>query len=298
MKVDHEQVWFLSGKKAIGYYNAGAGFPPFIPYPGAILEEGSGAAFATTQADNTLFYLSKNERGSLMAKRLSGINSSQRVSTHAVEFAWQQYAVSSDAVGWAYQENGHEFWVIYFPTANATWAYDISQDAWGQRGYWVKEAGIYIADRAMCHTLNFGKHLVGDWASGNIFDLSSNYYDDFGNIIRGNRRSPTIQKENKWLYYDEIEFVMETGLATAAPLLDGAGNPRPAQIMLRWSNDGGKSWSNTYYLSVGLPGQYELRVIKRMLGRGRKRLWDVSWTDPYPFVFTDAFVRASVEDAA
>jgi hypothetical protein len=294
---DHRELWFWSAKRAIGYYNAGAGFPVFIPIQGAEIEDGAGASFATVQADNAVLWLEQDERGSMVAKRLNGY-SGQRISTHAVELAWQQYKTNSDAVGWTYQEYGHTFWVIYFPAANATWVFDIAENQWHQRGFWVTQAGKYIADRAMCHTFNFGKHLVGDWASGIIYDLSSNYLDDDGNPIRGNRRSPTIQAQNKWIYFDEIEFVMETGLAPSSVLKDGAGNVRPAQIMLRWSNDGGKTWSNWYYLSVGLQGEYDKRVIKRMLGRARKRQWDVAWTDPYPYRFNDAFVRGSVEDAA
>lgn len=291
MKCDHRYAWFLSGKKSVAYYTAGAGFPPFIPVPGQFMENGSGATYATVQADNSIFWLDQDERGFMIARRL-GQQTGDRISTHAVEAAWQQYSTTSDAVGWTYQENGHTFWVIYFPIANKTWAYDISQGLWGERGYFITASGEYIADRAMCHTLNFGKHLVGDWASGNIYELSSNYYTHDGNPIRGNRRTPQTQKENKWVYFKQLEFVMGTGLQPSAVLLDGNGDPRPPQIMLRWSNDGGKTWSNTYFLSVGFLGEYEKRVIKRMLGRGRKRIWDVSWSDPYPYRFNDAFVEA------
>ena len=292
MICDHREVWFWGAKKALGYYNAGAGFPPFIPIQGAFMENGSGATFATKQADNAVFWLDQDERGFMVARRLNGY-AGDRISTHAVELAWQQYAVTSDAVGWTYQEQGHTFWAIYFPTANATWVYDISQNLWHQRAYFVTATGTYIADRAMCHTFNFGKHLVGDWASGNIYDLSSNYFDDAGNPIRGNRRSPTVSKENEWIYYEQLEFVMETGLAPSTPLFDGDGNPRPPQIMLRWSDDGGKTWSNTYFLSMGFVGEYNKRVIKRQLGRARKRLWDVAWTDPVAVRFNDAFIKAT-----
>lgn len=299
MICDHNECWFWSGKKALGYYvSAGLTFPPLIPIQDAFIENGSGATFATVQADNSILWLDQDERGFMVARRLNG-SSGDRISTHATELAWQGYVVSSDAVGWTYQENGHTFWVLYFPTANATWVFDLSQNLWHQRGFWMAGTGSYIADRAMCHTLNFGKHIVGDWATGNIYELSSKYYTDDVDIIRGNRRSPTIVKGNKYFYFDEIEFIMETGLAPAVPLFAGDGvTPRPAQIMLRWSNNGGKTWSNTYTLSVGLQGEYDLRVIKRMLGRARKRLWDVSWTDPYPFAFNDAVLRGSLEDAA
>ena len=291
MICDHREVWFWGNKKATGYYNAGAGFPPFIPIQGAFMENGAGATFATVQADNSVFWLDQDERGSMVARTIEWLCGGSGFDA-CTELAWQQYAVTSDAVGWTYQEQGHTFWVIYFPTANATWVYDISQNLWHQRGYFETATGGYIADRAMSHTFNFGKHLVGDWASGNIYDLSSNYYDDDGNPIRGNRRTPTTSKENQWVYFEQIEFVMETGLAPSVELFDGDGNQRPAQIMLRWSNDGGKTFSNWYFLSVGMVGEYDKRVIKRMLGRARKRLWDVAWTDPYPYRFNDAFLKA------
>ena len=289
---DHREPWMWSAKKAIGYYNAGAGFPVFIPIQGAFMESGAGATFATVQADNSVFWLDQDERGFMVARRLNGY-AGDRVSTHATELAWQQYKTTQDAVGWTYQEYGHTFWVIDFPTADATWVYDISQGLWHQRGYWVAANGTYIMDRAICHTLNFGKHLIGDWASGTIYELSSKYLDDDGAAIRGNRRTPTVSDENRWAYFDQIEFVMETGLPPAVPLFDGNGVSRPAQLMLRWSDNGGKTWSNWYYLSIGFQGQYDIRVIKRMLGRARKRLWDVAWTDPYPYRFNDAYLRAS-----
>lgn len=291
MKVEHRYVWFMSGKKSVAYYNAGAGFPVFIPVQGEFLESGAGAMSATVLLDNTLFVLDQDERGYMVARRLG----QGRVSTHAVELAWQQYATASDAVGWTYQEYGHSFWVIYFPTANKTWAYDVATGLWHERGYWMSAAGFYVADRAMCHTFNFGKHLVGDWGSGNIYILSSDYTTDDGNPIRGLRRTPTVAKENKWVYFKQIEFVMETGLPTEVPIYEADGvTLRPAKIQLRWSDNGGKTWSNWYDLSVGLVGEYDLRVIKRMLGRGRKRLWEVAWSDPYPYRFNDAFIEAEV----
>lgn len=299
MAVLFRYVWFFSAKKAIAYYNAGAGFPPFIPVQGELLENGAGATFASIQADNDLYWLEQNEGGFMVARSMQ----QGRISTHAIELAWQNYTVTSDAVAWWYQEQGHVFILWYFPTANATWCYDVTESrktsvpAWSQRGYFVTASGQYIADRAMCHTLNFGKHIVGDWASGNIYELSLKYLTDDGNPIRGNRRTPTVSKENQWLYFRQLEFVLETGISPQPPLTDGLGNPRGAQLMLKWSNDGGKTWSNTYFLDCGQAGQYNIRVIKRMLGRARKRVWDVSWVDPVPWRFNEAYLQLEQEAA-
>lgn len=290
MICDHREPWFYSGKKAIGYYNAGAGFPVFIPIQGAFIENGSGATFATVQLDNAILWLDQDERGNMVARRLNGYVG-DRISTHAVEQAWQKYTVTSDAVGWTYQLDGHSFWVIYFPTANATWAYDVSTNFWHERGSWVQESGTYIADRAMSHTFNFGMHLVGDPFSGTVYQLTNDVHTEAGNILRGFRRSETTADDNKWVYFQQIEFLPETGLTPDFPLTDGDGNPRPAQLMLRWSNDAGRTWSNTYTLSVGFPGEFDKRVIKRMLGRGRKRVWEVSWSDPIAWRFASAFLE-------
>ena len=299
MDLDHRYVWFFSAKKAVAYYNSGAGFPVFIPVQGEFLQIGSGATFGTVAAGDDLFWLEQNEGGVMVARSMR----KGRVSTHAIEQVWQNYAKNSDAVAWWYQEQGHTFVIWYFPTANATWVYDTSESdlaqipLWHQRGYFVSQSGQYVADRAMCHTENFGKHIVGDWASGNIYQLSSQFLTDDGNPIRGNRRTPTLSDENRMLYFKQIQFVLETGLAPQPPLQDGLGNPRPVQLMLRWSNDGGKTWSNWYELSCGFAGEYNVRVIKRMLGRARKRIWDVAWTDPVPWRFTDAFIEVEPEAA-
>lgn len=304
MKVNVRTIQFSSAKKSVWYYNSGAGFPVFIPIQGAFAEVGSAATFSMTQLDNSVFWLSQDERGFLIAMRTNGYGG-QRVSTHAVELAWQSYGTTADAVGWTYQEYGHTFYMVYFPTANATWGYDVATGYWHRRGFWVAANGTYIADRAMSHTLNFGVHLVGDWASGAIYQLSSQFCTDFGNMIRGYRRSPTISKENKWVYFRQVEFDVEVGLGPSAadvalwtavqgsaPLLDGDGNTRPPQVMLRWSDDAGKTWSNTYILSIGQIGNYDARCIKRMLGRARKRVWEVAWVDPVPYRFADAYLEA------
>lgn len=294
MICDHREMWIWSGKKALIYYNAGAGFPVFIPIQGAFLEVGCGATFATVQADNSIFWLSQDERGSMVAFRANGY-SGERQSTHAEELAWQIQGTpfASDAVGWTYQEYGHTFWVIYFPTANQTWAYDIASGYWHKRAAWNSASGTFSADTAMSHMFLFGMHLVGDPFSGTIYQLSSTLYTDDTRPLRRVRRTPTISNKNAWVYFEQIEFDVDAGVGPEIPLLDGDGQPRPPQIILKWSNDGGNTWSNEYALSIGVIGEYDIRTIKRMLGRARKRVWEVTWTDPVPVRFAAAYLKGT-----
>ena len=63
------------------------------------------------------------------------------------------------------------------------------------------------------------------------------------------------------------------------PVVQGAD----PQVMLRWSDDGGHTWSNEHWVSIGRIGQYGRRAIWRRLGmtlKLRDRVYEVSGTDP------------------
>ena len=55
------------------------------------------------------------------------------------------------------------------------------------------------------------------------------------------------------------------------------------QVMLRFSDDGGHTWSNEHWASMGKIGQYYRRVFWRRLGmtlKLRDRVYEISGTDP------------------
>jgi hypothetical protein len=295
MKVDHRNIGFLSGKKSIIYYNSGSGFPPFIPIQGAFLEDGCAATFATVQVADTVCWLSQNERGPVQAKVLASGTAGQRISTLATEFAWQQYSASDIAAAqaYAYEDQGHTFWVIRFP--KGTWAYDFLTNLWHRRGFWNQPTASYTAHRSTSHAYAFGMHLVGDWASGNIYQMAIGTYTDFGNPLRWLRRGPLMMFQNKWLSIPEVEFILETGLGPIPPLLDGNGQPRAPQVMLRVSRDGSKTWGNEFILDCGQAGEYDVRVRKLMLGRARKPVLELSGSDPIPWRIIDTSIRVMCE---
>jgi hypothetical protein len=299
------QPTFFSGKKSVAYYNQGSGFPVFVPVPSGEFANGAGAAFATVEADNTLFWLDLNEQGGWVARRLNG-TIGQRVSTNAQELKWQKLADPSLAVGFVYQEYGHLFWEIYFPGAVTSDVFDISSNEWHERGRWLNRTGVYEPEHAMCHVYAFGKHLVGDWATGTIFWQSMDFNTDDGNAIRWFRRFPTIAKEKDWLYFDEFVADAQTGVIPtdqdialwtavygSAPLVGGNGQARDPEMILRWSNNNGQTVGNDHALSMRAVGNYGKIIRKRMLGRGRNRAFEMFGTDPVPYLFADCYVTAS-----
>jgi hypothetical protein len=299
MIADHRFLWIMGPKETEVDYNAGT-FPfPLQLMPSGFIEQGLGAQFSLVQLDNAIFLIGqRNDQGTAICYRTNGF-SFQRISTHAVETAWQGYPKVSDARAFAYQENGHSFYIVTFPSAQVTWGYDVATGKWHKRGFWNQQIGMYQAALPICHTYNFGKHLVGDRTSGKTYQMSSptvsgggwNFVTDNGAPIRRLRRAPHIASEHQWVRYSELEVYLETGLGPEPPLLDGAGKARGPQILLRCSRDGGHTWGSVRTVGCGQAGQYSKRAVFRRLGRARDMVFEVSCADPVPWRFIDAYVN-------
>lgn len=303
MQADHRLLWIFGAKETEIDYDAGS-FPfPLQAMPSGFIEQGIVAQNAIVQLDNAIFVIGqRNDQGQAMAYRTNGF-SFQRISTHPVEMAWQQYSKISDGVGFAYQENGHSFWVITFPTAQATWSYDTATGLWHRRGFWNAALGAQQAALPICHTFNFGKHLVGDRQSGKTYQMSSpvqagggwNFVTDNGVLIHRLRRTPHLAQEHQWARYAELEVYLETGVSPQPPLFDGAGNPRDPQLLLRCSRDGGHTYGQQRAANCGQAGKYRQRAVFRRLGRARDMVFEVTCSDPVPWRFIDAYVNPKTQ---
>jgi hypothetical protein len=60
-------------------------------------------------------------------------------------------------------------------------------------------------------------------------------------------------------------------------------------MMLRWSDDGGKTWSSEHWRDMGAIGEYARRVIWRRLGQSFNRVYEVVISDPVKRVIIDAW---------
>ena len=72
------------------------------------------------------------------------------------------------------------------------------------------------------------------------------------------------------------------------------------RVMLRWSDDGGHTWSNEHWRSMGTIGSYGARVIWRRLGmtlKIRDRVYEVSGTDPVKIAIMGAELHAGGTNA-
>lgn len=285
INVDHREIWVFGTNSIEVWYDAGTSPFPLQRIQGAFNELGCLAPFSVAKLDNALFWLGNDARGYGMVYRANGYNG-VRVSTHAIEYAIQSYGDVSDAIAYTYQQEGHSFYVLTFPTANKTWVYDVSTGAWHERASF--DNGILTRHRSNCQMNYQSQTVVGDYLNGNIYALDLNTYDDNGAIqkwIRSWRALPSGENNLKRTAQHSLQLDCESGTGT------NTGQGSDPQVMLRWSDDGGHTWSNEHWVSMGKIGQYFRRAIWRRLGmttKLRDRVYEVSGTDPVKVVIMGA----------
>jgi hypothetical protein len=346
--ISHREAWLFGTNSVEVWYDSGAADFPLTPVQGAFNEIGCIAAYSVAKLDNGIFWLGADARGRGIVYRANGYTAT-RISTHAVEWQIQQYGTLSDAIAYTYQQDGHAFYVLIFPSANTTWVFDVATSAWHERAAFVN--GSFTRHRSNCQMSFSNEIVVGDHEVGNIYAFDLDVFSDNGDVqkwLRSWRALPTgtndlkrstqhslqldaetgaidsnvtttpvirdisnpdqklitesgdvivwetpapyslltesgdviVQENNSFMYYDGPSSVIGGAILVEVGLIEAF--PIDPQVMLRWSDDGGHTWSNDHWRSMGLTGAYGTRVIWRRLGmtlKLRDRVYEVSGTD-------------------
>ena len=273
--VDHKEVWVFGEETIEVWYNqAGSAGFPFVEIESAFIEHGCAAVHSPEKIDNTIFWLGDD----LVIYMAQGYNPI-RISTHAIEYAIKQYSSYSDAFSFTYTDEGHKFYVLTFP-AGSTWVYDVANGAWHER----KSLGL-DRWRANAYTYFNNKHYVGDYATNDVYEMSMDVYTEDGTAIQRTRATTYVHAESEPVFMDWLQI-------SGAGITTGQGSD--PQAMLQYSDDGGYTWSNEKWRSMGKIGQYFKRVRWTQLGRFYQRVFRIVVSDPIKVVLTEADISLTV----
>lgn len=273
VKVDHGEI-LAFGETTVEFLSYTGGSDDAIQrVNNAIVEHGCAAAFSVAKFDNTLAWIGKGTDGEGIVWKLQGASQPVRLSTAAVEDALKGSSDLSQAVAWTYQDGGSWFYVLNAPGLETTWVYDALSGQWHERAY--LKLGAFERHRADGHVFWNGSHLVFDHESGKIYTLSRDYHDDDGSPRRAVRRTGYTHDSGNRVFFSRLYVDMETGVG-----LNGTGQGSDPVAMLRWSDDGGRTWSNEVEASIGRIGQYQVRAVWTRLGSSRQRMFELAISDP------------------
>ncbi len=278
---------FLLGEQGSEVWIDVGSFPfPFQIIPGSNTQTGCAAPYSVANIGSTFAMVAQNKRGQGMIMMNQGYDF-VRISTHSVEQTLLGKTIS-DAIGYTFQLEGHEFYVVTFPSIDITWAFDIVTSKWHKWLSWDGQA--YHRHIGSCFTQFNGNPMVGDYQNGNIYVLSNSIYTDNGSPIRRLRRAPHLVQDLQREFFSELQLQFQPGVGLST------GQGKDPQVMLRWSNDGGSTWSQEHWKSIGMQGKYKNRAIWRRLGMARDRIYEVSMTDPVKAVIVSANLKGEGAD--
>ena len=278
------EVWiFKSDAVEVWINNGNAGFA-FVMLQGIFPATGCLAAASVARLDAGLAWLGGNDDGGRTVYMSVGYQA-KPISTFALGQLFQSFVTVSDAIAYSYQSDRHYFYVLTFPTANQTWVYDLASEQWHQRAYFLN--GAFSRERANCHTYYNGTHVVGDYQNGNLYAMSDNVYTDNGTRRKWVRSWRALSDDTPRIpmSFDSLQILLETGITAPS-----GTNP---QIMLRWSDDGGYTWTGAFQVPAGKIGETAWRAIQNRLGStkiqtGLDRVWEISGSDPMQIKITGA----------
>jgi len=253
----------------------------FLPKPGSNQEVGIGAIHSAVSFDNTVFFLDSK----FHVVRGEG-REPVPASTRAIEHQISKYSRKDDAIGMSANIEGNAFYILTFPTAGATWAYNLATGTWNELMSFPRPYNKRW--RGNCCAYFDGKNIVGDFENGKLYELDFEVFEDNDEPIRRTRTSKAIREDGKNVFHHQLEIFFEAGTG----LITGQGSD--PQAMLSYSDDGGHTWSSEIWRSAGKIGEYKRRAVWNRLGSSRQRNYRLEVTDPVKWVITGANLEAEL----
>ena len=295
-----ELLWLIGDKTTEIWYDAGGTNFPFQRLSGTLIQSGCKAKHSVAQfsvgGNDALIWFGRSPRGENVILRTRGFTT-EVVSTPAFGDEVATYPITSDAIGYTYQEDTHEFYVLTFPTADVTWVYDSQSDLLHKRmsfdpymttpGNPLSPPGFH-RHRSNCFMNFAGMRIVGDYQNGALYQLTRQAYTDAGWPLLAKRRSPHIwdKGERGRVFMASLQCDFRSGPGNSS----GMGTNPVATLTI--SRDGGNTFGQRYPAPIGAIGKVKTRSMWRRLGFGRDNVVDIEVIDPVPRDMVGATLKA------
>jgi len=248
------EAWVFSPKNIEVYTPTGSSDSPsaFARVSGAYIDKGCKYKNCIAMNQNQFYWVATD--GCIY--RSNGYNA-EKISTVALENEIMNYGEQEDILGQIYTQAGHVFYVVKFKTAKKTWCYDITTGLWHERESNDSEWKGDLIISAWNHIY------VSDKDKSILYDLDLDAGTDNGDVIKREFVFPTIKNEELRTFHRRLEIDMDTGFSNKE------------HLFLQYSDDGGYTWSNEYWVNLGEKAEYSKKLEWRRLGSAITRIYRV-----------------------
>lgn len=278
----YERLYLIGTRTTQVYYNSGNADFPFDLVTNGVLEWGIEAPASLDAVEGRMFMLSRSSSGGLAVIMVAGFQH-EEISDPDFIKEIEAYDAVSDAEGYAYKLGGDTFYELTFPGAGTTFCFQVETGLYHERVTY----GL-TRHRTRGHGYFNGQHLVGDYESGAVYYLDPTNYTENGYPLARTRVTSVMHKDGREIECNALEVEFKRGVG----LISGQGSD--PQAMLRYSVDGGRTWSSTLWQPLGGIGEYDMRAVWQMLGQGRSFIFEISVSDPVEVIMVAAYADIEV----
>jgi len=247
-----ELVLFGEQSIEIWYDDGGT---PFVPIPGAFIQRGISSQDSPQFINGVWVFQDEQNNICRMKDREIEI-----VST-PIEKELKELGNVTDGLSSRIDIAGESFYLISFPYADRTFAWNISGGATDGWSEFSSGAGRF-AGQVHARCTSWASDLVGDKTTGKIWVLSTDNVDDAGTAITATRRTGWI---------DHGTMNSKNCISLYFKTTDAANDNVTAPVVaFRYRDDGSETWSS--WTNVSMTGDAIKRVTQ--LGRYRSRQWE------------------------
>jgi hypothetical protein len=253
------------------------GVTPFSPIPSAFAEIGLEAKYSIVFANNTVFAVCVVD-GKRCVVSVEG--RSPQIISEPIANVLMGMSTVSDAVGFLVNVSGMTLYVLQFPTAGQTWAWDFKNKTWSRWSTYDSAENEHDQFIGMysCYVKDWNKTLMQSRVDGKIYVVSRDYHDDEGIELRVVRRTP-------WLDWGEGSK-MKRSLALSVRYK--RGHVAAGVLSVRWADNGSDTWSPYVELPLSPMGDRFFSYELKQMGTYITRRYEFSMTDDAEMVLVSA----------
>ncbi len=273
-----EEIYFFKPKAVEIWDYTGSLTAPFALSQGRTYSRGCASqGTVVTNMDNGLFWV-----GDDMSVYRSG-NVPEKISTPYIDDRLQYAGANGIAEATAYYLGieGHSFYILNLPSINTTFAYDASVkewSVWGSYNPYDADPTLYLGYCSAGQTST--ELFIGSYKDGNVYLVDSYNYTDAGQTLSCVVAGAILMDSDK-IRCNNVSIQCVRGLGSYV---------QSAIVKMRYSDDGGHTWSSWLQGQIGYTGDYSWKATWRYLGTmhqpGRYFEWCAS--DNVPFTIESA----------
>lgn len=283
-----QELWLFGSRSIEVWATTGDSNSAFQRLQNVAIERGCIATNSVVKTENTVFWIGDDK----IVYQARGYQPTP-ISTDAIARMLNDSTDLENVRGFYHVEDGHQMYTITSVVDKWTLTFDTRTNLWHERSSFADSWTDAESPRrdvwwnAFSGVNAYNSWIVGD-RSGGLFKLTSETYTDDSSTIRYEATGGIYFEGTTRIGISRVQIDLETGVG----LTTGQGsNP---QIMLRFSKDGGRQWSNEHWRTMGAMGKYKTRATWRQLGRCHDIIFNIAVTDPIKPVILGAYADVEV----